>query len=172
MLSVLEPSSVSGSASAATLVLKSGVPATNPVKWTRNTSPSASPAEQTTPKKAALSLDGEFTHAEEAPSDHEESDESGQLVIDESLRSERQKEADADGNWITASRNRRGARPRFKLAHFGDAASAYQTVSALEGEHPSLKMEVRPTFACEYIITPKDDESAAFLQRLAEEGTM
>lgn len=127
------------------------------------------PAELSTPIKAPSSSDRELFLDKEAPCDN---DESGPLVIDESFRSKGQGKDDNenDGGSITVSRNRRGARPTFKLGNLRDAAIAYQTVTALEGKYPSRKIEVRPTLAGEYILTPKDDDSAALLRHLAEES--
>ena len=130
-----------------------------------------------TPRKAARCLDEELVHlTEDGPSDGE----SDRLIIDESHASEGLQAADgsgtsdgehdADGGWTTVGRNRRRPRPRFRLVLHAGPQSAYQAVTALEDDHPSLKMEVRPNLTGEYTLTPKDDASETLLRRLAEEG--
>ena len=110
---------------------------------------------------------------------HAQKDERAPLANDLSLRSEEQQEQqedDLDQGWTTVTRNKRATppkhqnppRPRFKLSSLEEQGRAYQVITALEREHPDLKMEVRPNLT-EYILTPKDEDSVVILRRLAEE---
>ena len=61
-------------------------------------------------------------------------------------------------------------RPKFKLGSLGDHASAYLAITALEKDYPTLRIDIRPNLASEYVLTPKDEDTAALLRRLSEEG--
>ena len=79
-----------------------------------------------------------------------------------------------DEGWINVeSRSRRRRRhqdlPKFKLTTQGDRGAAYSTITALETDHPDLKMEVRPNLVGDYVLTPKDEASTVLLRRRAEE---
>ena len=84
--------------------------------------------------------------------------------------------AEQGDGWTRVGRNGRAVRhqnpprPKFKLGSLGDHETAYQAITALEEEYPALRMEVRPNLKAEYVLTPKDEASATFLRRLAEEG--
>lgn len=118
--------------------------------------PSTSSEVHSTTTKATRSLMREFTpHVLEASSD----DESGRLIIDESVE-----QHNNDEGWTTInSRSRCGLSVKFELRNQDGNVSAYQAVTALESEHSTLELEMRPHLASEYIPTTKDDESASLL---------
>ncbi|KAG0713761.1 hypothetical protein GWK47_015507 [Chionoecetes opilio] len=72
---------------------------------------------------------------------HDDDDENvPPLVIDMSVMSEEQQEAEQGKDWTTMA-NGCAARPKFKLGSLEDHASAYLAITALEDENPALRME-------------------------------
>ncbi len=148
---------------------------------------STSPVKQSTPKKAArardLLLDSSSDESTlEAARNLEnallEDDESAPTILSFLSCEEGQQQQEQEDNqgWTVSKKWKRRAghqqspRPKFKLGYTGDHESDYQAITALELEHPTLKMEVRPNLSGVYILTPKNEDSAALLRRIAEEG--
>ena len=147
------------------------------------TSPSDAPTQLPSTKKPARNLEDKVAHADVANGESDwVSEVSDRLVMDLSFSSEEQEgeqvqqTAEQDQGWTQVGRSGRAARhqnaprPKFKLGALGDHETAYRAITALEEEYPALRMEVRPNLKAEYILTPKDEDSAALLRRLAEEG--
>ncbi|XP_076041977.1 uncharacterized protein LOC143025849 [Oratosquilla oratoria] len=119
-----------------------------------------------------------FVSHNDAPSSPEDTQSNADdaALLEQLLRSDEGQPGDDEGEgWTTVVRNRRARhqlppRPKFKLGHLGDHDSAYQAITALERENPSLKMEVRLNLQGEHILKARDEASAVLLRRLAEEG--
>ena len=140
----------------------------------RTPSPSASP--DAASRKVARGEDGlatgTFASEEAQQAQQQQSDDTPQ---DHEEQQQQEDDGTQDQEWTTVTRGRHARhqqlpRPKFKLGSHGDHGSAYQAITALEREHPELKMEVRPNLQGEYILTPKSDDSATLLRSIAEEG--
>ena len=84
---------------------------------------------------------------------------------------------DGGGEWQEVSRRRGGSqaarvscrRPKFKLGNTAGYDNAYQAVVALQRDLPNLLLDIRPNLKGEYVLTPKDDASAARMLAVAQE---
>ena len=157
----------------------------------KRTRASASPGKDSTSKKVALEpavrdLLSDWSSCDESsppdsaslpPPDTAEASERdldfSPLDLSSSSEVEEQQTDDDAEEWTLVGRGRhqqQSPRPRFKLGDLGDHENAYKAITALEKEYPTLRMQVRPNLQMEYILTPKGEDSAALLRRLAEEG--
>lgn len=145
----------------------------------RASSPSATPEKDSTPKKARdhvrnllddwsseeWSPEGAARCLQHDPMEGNASD-LGCDPLDLSIVSvneeQQQQQQDEDQEWTIITRGRvrhqQPPRPKFKLGILGDHDSAYQAITALEREQPSLRMEVRPNLQKEYVLTHRDEE--------------
>ena len=62
----------------------------------------------------------------------------------------------------------RGRRPKFKLGNTEGHANHYLAVLALQKDLPGLRMEIKPNLKGEYVLIPRDDDSAARMCTLTE----